>query len=185
MSQNNAGTFDTARFTRKESNMFSFLKKKTPESIEKVTQIKACISGKAIPASDINDEVFSSGMMGKGIGIIPTENTIVAPCDAEVTTVMADSKHAVGLHVNNGADILIHEGLDTVSLNGQGFRLFVKEGDKVKAGDKLIQFDPDFIKEQGLDTVCVFLLTNSEDMPNVQFTSGIEVSANHSVVMRF
>ena len=146
-------------------------------------EVKACISGKAVPSSEIKDEVFSSGIMGTGVGIIPTGNVIVAPCDAEVSSVV-DSLHAVGLLLSNGAEILIHEGLDTVGLKGQGFKLFVKEGDRVKAGDKLIQFDAEFIRSKGLDPITVFLLTNSDDFPDVAFETG-DVEAGKTTVMRF
>lgn len=149
-----------------------------------VGEVKACISGTAIPASEIRDEVFSSGMMGAGIGIIPSENVIVAPCDATVETVMADSRHAVGLHLSNGTEVLIHEGLDTVSLNGEGFELFVKEGDSVKTGDKLIRFDPALLQEKGLDATTVFLVTSSDDFPGLRFETG-PVSAGNTTVLHF
>ena len=147
-------------------------------------EVKACVSGKAVPSSEINDKVFSTGVMGIGVGIIPTGKVIIAPCDAEVSTVMAESGHAVGLTLDNGAEMLIHEGLDTVGLNGQGFKLFVKEGDRVKAGDKLIEFDADFIRSKGLDPITVFLLTNSDDYPGVTFETG-DVKAGKTTVMKF
>lgn len=147
-------------------------------------EVKACVSGKAIPSSEINDQVFSAGIMGTGVGIIPTGKVIIAPCDAEVSSVMEDSGHAVGLLLSNGAELLIHEGLETVGLNGEGFKLLVKEGDRVKAGDKLIEFDPEFIRSKGLDPVTVFLVTNSDDYPDVKFETG-DVEAGKTVVMRF
>ena len=149
-----------------------------------VTEVVACIGGTAVAQSEIPDEVFSTGMMGAGIGIDPSENVIIAPCDAVVSTVMEDSKHAVGLTLPNGAELLIHEGLDTVGLNGEGFQLFVKEGDRVKAGDKLIRFDADFIRSKGLNPVTVFLLTNSDDFPGASFATGA-VQAGKTAVLHF
>lgn len=148
-------------------------------------EISACISGKVIPASEIKDETFSSGMMGLGVGIVPTGDTIVAPCDAVVSTVMADSKHAVGLTLSNGMEVLIHEGLDTVGLNGEGFELFVTEGQKVRKGDRLIRFDSKVIKGKGLDDVCVVLVTNSDDYPNTQYHSGIQARSGETAIITF
>lgn len=150
-----------------------------------VTEVSACISGKVIPASEIKDETFSSGMMGLGVGIVPAGDTIVAPCDAVVSTVMADSKHAVGLTLSNGVELLIHEGLDTVGLNGEGFELFVTEGQKVKKGDRLIRFDSEVIKGKGLDDVCVVLVTNSDDYPNAQYHSGIQARSGETAIITF
>ena len=150
-----------------------------------VSEVSACISGQVIPASEIKDEVFSAGMMGEGVGIIPNEEVIVAPCDAVVSSVMEESKHAVGLTLANGAEILIHEGLDTVGLNGQGFELYVREGDKVRKGQKLIRFDKKLIAEKGLDATTVFLLTNSDEYPNAKFETGMKAEAGNTVVLKF
>ena len=150
-----------------------------------VTEVSACISGQVIPASEIKDEVFSTGMMGAGVGIIPDEEVIVAPCSAVVSSVMEESKHAVGLTLANGAEILIHEGLDTVGLNGQGFELYVKEGDKVRKGQKLIRFDKKLLAEKGLDATTVFLLTNSDEYPDAKFETGMKAEAGNTVVLKF
>ena len=150
-----------------------------------IAEVSACISGQVIPASEIKDEVFSTGMMGAGVGIVPDEEVIVAPCNAVVSSVMEESKHAVGLTLANGAEILIHEGLDTVSLNGQGFELYVKEGDKVRKGQKLIRFDQKLLAEKGLDATTVFLLTNSDEYPDAQFVTGMKAEAGNTVVLKF
>ena len=150
-----------------------------------VAEVSACISGQVIPASEIKDEVFSTGMMGAGVGIVPDEEVIVAPCSAVVSSVMEESKHAVGLTLANGAEILIHEGLDTVGLNGQGFELYVKEGDKVRKGQKLIRFDKKLLAEKGLDATTVFLLTNSDEYPDAKFETGMKAEAGNTVVLKF
>ena len=149
-----------------------------------VTEVTACISGTILPQEEIADQTFSSGMLGKGVGILPEEDLITAPCDAVVSTVMEDSRHAVGLTLSNGAELLIHEGLDTVGLGGRGFELFVKEGQRVKKGDKLIRFDRKVIEEAGLSPVCVFLVTNSDDFPDMSFETG-SVQAGKTPVIRF
>lgn len=152
---------------------------------EENENIKACVSGKVIPVEEIGDGVFSEKVLGSGVGIIPENDTIVAPCDGEISTIMEDSRHAVGISLDNGAEILIHEGIDTVSMNGEGFEMFVKSGDKVKAGQKLIKFDPKLIQEKGLNPVCVFVVTNSDEYPDIQYMSGIDAVQGETVVIRF
>ncbi len=98
-------------------------------------------TGRVIPLSDVPDEVFSQGVMGGGVAFEPTGDTIYAPADAEITVVMADTKHACGLRMNDGTELLIHVGVDTVDMGGDGFTLHVSEGDKVHRGDALITFD--------------------------------------------
>ena len=95
------------------------------------------------------------------------------------------SNHAVGMTLANGAEILIHVGLDTVSLNGKGFKILVKEGQKVKPGTKLLKFDKSFIESEPFDTACVFVLTNCEDFPDVRFFTGQDVVQNETVICSF
>ena len=123
--------------------MFSIFKKKTEV-------ITAHISGKVVPVEKVNDEVFSAKILGEGIGICPTEDMIVAPCDGEVVSVMEDTKHAIVIKTYNGIEILIHIGINTVSMKGDWFELFTKTGDSVKKGDKLISFNSELIKSNGL-----------------------------------
>ena len=163
--------------------MLSFLKKKNQE--EPVKKLKACVSGSVLPITEVKDEVFSSKALGDGVAIEPEENIIVAPCDGVISVVMEDTRHAVGLTLNNGAEILIHEGLDTVEMNGEGFELFVKAGDKVKAGDRLLKFDAELIKDRGFEKTCVIILTNTEDFPDVSFLSGMHAEQNQTAVIRF
>ena len=99
--------------------------------------------------------------------------------------VAEESNHAVGMTLANGAEILIHVGLDTVSLNGKGFKILVKEGQKVKPGTKLLKFDKSFIESEGFDTACVFVLTNCEDFPDVRFFTGQDVVQNETVICSF
>ena len=163
--------------------MLSFLKKKNQE--ETVKKLKAFVSGSVLPITEVKDEVFSSKALGDGVAIEPEENIIVAPCDGVISVVMEDTRHAVGLTLNNGAEILIHEGLDTVEMNGEGFELFVKAGDKVKAGDRLLKFDAELIKDRGFEKTCVIILTNTEDFPDVSFLSGMHAEQNQTAVIRF
>ena len=118
------------------------------------------LNGKAVPLSDVPDEAFASGVLGKGIAIEPTEGKVVAPADATVTTLFP-TKHAIGLITDKGTELLIHIGMDTVKLEGKGFTAHVKQGDHVKKGDLLIEFDIDAIKNEGLPIITPVLVTNA------------------------
>ena len=146
--------------------------------------VTAPLSGRVIPMEEIPDQVFSQGILGEGVGIEPTGNVVVAPADATVCSVMEDSRHAVGLTLDNGAELLIHVGIDTVSMNGDGFQLHVKEGDRVHLGDKLITFDPEKIKAAGHPTTTAFLVTDPGDLTPT-FETNVEAQAGRPVVIRF
>lgn len=161
--------------------MLSFFKKKKDEA--SANEVKAFLSGKVIPIEEVADPVFSGKMLGDGLAIEPTSELIVAPCDGVISTVMPDSKHAVGITAANGMELLIHEGIDTVSLNGEGFELYVNEGDKVKAGDKLLKFDAEFIKSKGFQITCILAVTNSDDYPNMKKHTGIDAVVNETLIL--
>ena len=146
--------------------------------------VTAPLSGRVIPMEEIPDQVFSQGILGEGVGIEPTGNVVVAPADATVCSVMEDSRHAVGLTLDNGAELLIHVGIDTVSMNGDGFQLHVKEGDRVHLGDKLITFDPEKIKAAGHPTTTAFLVTDPGDLAP-SFETNVDAQAGRTVVIRF
>ena len=146
--------------------------------------VTAPLSGRVIPMEEIPDQVFSQGILGEGVGIEPTGNVVVAPADATVCSVIEDSRHAVGLTLDNGAELLIHVGIDTVSMNGDGFQLYVKEGDRVHLGDKLITFDPEKIKAAGHPTTTAFLVTDPGDLAPT-FETNVDAQAGRTVVIRF
>ncbi len=146
--------------------------------------VTAPLSGRVIPMEEIPDQVFSQGILGEGVGIEPTGNVVVAPADATVCSVIEDSRHAVGLTLDNGAELLIHVGIDTVSMNGDGFQLHVKEGDRVHLGDKLITFDPEKIKAAGHPTTTAFLVTDPGDLVPT-FETNVDAQAGRTVVIRF
>lgn len=146
--------------------------------------VTAPLSGRVIPMEEIPDQVFSQGILGDGVGIEPIGNVVVAPADATVCSVIEDSRHAVGLTLDNGAELLIHVGIDTVSMNGDGFQLHVKEGDRVHLGDKLITFDPEKIKAAGHPTTTAFLVTDPGDLAPT-FETNVDAQAGRTVVIRF
>ena len=124
------------------------------------------IVGQMVDLKDVNDPVFSSGAMGQGVAVKPSEGVVYAPADAEVTIAFATG-HAYGLKTTKGAEILIHVGIDTVSMNGDGFDQKVAQGDKVKAGDVLGTFDAAKIADAGLDDTTMVIITNTADYASV------------------
>ena len=130
-------------------------------------EVKAPANGLVIARENIEDETFASGVLGDGVGIKPTEGYVVAPFDGEITSV-ADSKHAIGLASPSGMELLIHVGVDTVAMNGDGFDPQVAEGDQVKAGQLILNFDIDKIKAANHPDTVVVLLTNADDYNDVK-----------------
>ncbi len=141
-----------------------------PITAKEAHTIYAPVSGKVIDRTDIPDETFASGAMGDGAGIDPAEGVVTAPFDGEVASVM-DTGHAVGLVSEDGMELLIHVGVDTVKMNGEGFHMFAKEGQKVKTGEKLLEFDIDKIRKAGFSPVTAVLVTNSDDYKEVKILS--------------
>ncbi len=155
------------------------------ETAAAVTELKAGLSGKVIPMEEVPDEVFSQCVMGNGVAIEPTNDTVVAPADATVGVVMADTGHACGLVFDNGTELLIHVGIDTVDMNGDGFELLVGEGDRVKQGQPLIHFDSEKIKAAGHPTVTVFIVTDEGSYEQIEYVSGMEAEAGKTTIIRF
>lgn len=129
--------------------------------------IPSPVSGKAVDLSEVPDGTFAQEILGKGCAIIPSDNKITAPADAVVETIF-DTHHAVGLKLENGCEILVHIGINTVELGGQGFTAHISEGDKVTAGQTLITFDKEFIQKKGYNIITPVLVTNPDDYKDVQ-----------------
>ena len=143
--------------------------------------IQTPIIGDVVALSNVNDPVFSSGAMGQGIAVKPSEDVVYAPADAEVTIVFPTG-HAYGLRTANGAEILIHVGIDTVSMNGEGFNHKVAQGDKVKAGDVLGTFDSAKIAAAGLDNTTMVIVTNTADFASVNPVASGSVAKGDAVI---
>lgn len=124
--------------------------------------VDAPMDGQVLPLEQVNDEVFAKGLLGKGVAIIPKDGLIYAPFHGSISVFM-ESKHAIGLIGDNGIELLIHCGLDTVSLEGKGFKAHVKQGDRVEKGDLLVEMDIDYIRSQNLETTTPILITNSSN----------------------
>ncbi|KIU23651.1 beta-glucoside-specific PTS transporter subunit IIABC [Weissella cibaria] len=149
------------------------------ETVSAGEQLNAPIQGTILPLSAVKDPVFASEAMGKGLAIVPTNNDLVAPADATVAAVYP-SKHAIGLVTDAGAEILLHIGIDTVQLDGQHFEQFVEQGQKVKAGDKLVTFDRAAIAAAGYDTTVMMIVTNT---PNYTISETSETEARNAWVL--
>ncbi|QLF55143.1 sucrose-specific PTS transporter subunit IIBC [Streptococcus sp. oral taxon 061] len=143
--------------------------------------IQTPIVGDVVALSNVNDPVFSSGAMGQGIAVKPSEDVVYAPADAEVT-IAFPTGHAYGLRTANGAEILIHVGIDTVSMNGEGFNHKVAQGDKVKAGDVLGTFDSAKIAAAGLDNTTMVIVTNTADFASVNPVASGSVAKGDAVI---
>lgn len=125
-------------------------------------QIYAPVTGDIKPLEEVPDPVFSQKMMGEGIAILPKEGKVYSPVDGTVILIAA-TKHAVGIRANDGTEILIHVGLETVSLNGKGFRVAVNEGDKISVGQLIMEVDWEYISINAKSTITPIVITNSED----------------------
>lgn len=145
-------------------------KPQATESHAEQQAIMSPLSGKLVALNDINDDVFSQGLLGQGVAIIPDKGEVVAPVSGEIITFL-ESKHAVGIRTDNGLELLIHVGLDTVNLNGKHFTGHIKPGDRVSAGDRLISFDLHEITRLGYDPITPVVIINSDDYASVVCTA--------------
>ena len=142
-----------------------------PEITCEPGKVYAPIKGNVIPSAEIPDETFAAGVLGEGVGIEPEEGVVYAPFDGEISST-TETKHAVGISSPDGMELLIHVGINTVAMEGDGFELFCAEGDQVKAGQKLMTFDIDKIKAAGYSTTTAVLVTNSDDYPGLAIKEG-------------
>ena len=158
------------------SKLFGGAKAEAPAN-----EIYAPVAGKAVDVTEVPDPTFSSGMLGKGIAILPSDGKIYAPCDGTVS-VMFETGHAVSMVADCGAEVLIHVGLETVGLQGKGFTVHAQNGQKVKKGDLLIEVDLDVLKEAGLNPITPVLICNSDDFSKFETDVGHAVQAGDAVI---
>lgn len=156
---------------------------KTESAAADVKELKSILDGKVMPIEEAPDDVFSQKIMGDGLAIEPSNTVVTAPADCDVSVVMADTGHACGLSLPNGVELLIHVGVDTVDMGGDGFRLLVNEGDHVKAGQPLIEFDPAKIKAAGHPCTTMLIVTSEGNAANIKMHSGIDAKAGEATVI--
>lgn len=145
--------------------MFGFLKR------NKELELCSPVTGRAIDITTVPDKVFASKMLGDGIAFEPDEGVVCSPVDGKIVNIFP-SKHAVGIRTKEGIELLLHIGFDTVQLKGEGFESLVKEGQSVKAGERIVLFDLDFIKEKSYSTITALLITNMDKVDNLSCRYG-------------
>lgn len=152
-----------------------FFKKKKKES-----EIKAFAPGDIIALKDVKDQMFSAGLMGQGIAIESDDGKFYSPVNGTIT-MLFPTKHALGIKSDDGYELLLHIGVDTVGLKGEGFTAFVQDGQKVSEGDALLQADLEFIRSKGLETSAILCVTEPSE-PEITFTTEERVYAARDVV---
>ncbi|MCH6266400.1 MULTISPECIES: PTS sugar transporter subunit IIA [Neobacillus] len=141
------------------------------------------ITGKVVKIEDVPDQVFSQKMIGDGIAVEPTEGVVVAPMDGEIAQIFP-TNHAVGIRSKDGLEILIHIGMETVAMGGEGFEGHVKQGDQVKAGDKLVTFDVELVKEKAESIISPVVITNFDAVDTLTKTEETSVTRGGSVLLQ-
>ena len=144
-------------------------------TVKEKQRIQAPVQGQLVSLDQINDEVFASQQMGKTLAIYPTEEQIVSPGNGQVTA-LYPTHHAIGLKLDNGAEILLHIGINTVELKGRGFETFVKAGERVRLGQKLLSFDKQIIQAAGYDPTVLVIVTNTAEMAVIETTKQTEIT---------
>ncbi len=148
-----------------------------------VKELKSILDGRVMPVTEAPDDVFSQKIMGDGLAIEPSDTVVKAPADCDVSVVMADTGHACGLTLANGIELLIHVGVDTVDMGGDGFELLVQEGQHVKAGQELIKFDPEKIKAAGHPCTTMLIVTSEGNASGITMHTGIDAKAGETPVI--
>ena len=138
-------------------------------------------NGKVVPITEVPDSTFADKILGDGFAVIPSEGKVYAPADGEIAMVF-DTLHAVSMTADNGVEILVHVGLDTVNLKGKGFKAHVQAGDHVKKGDLMLEADLDALKAEGYDIITPILVCNTDDYASVEALSGKDVVPGEDVV---
>lgn len=151
------------------------------EKKETECELYAHINGTVVALEDVEDEVFSEKVLGEGIAIEPTEGKLYAPCDGKIESVF-DTKHAVNIVSDNGCEILLHIGIDTVKLNGKFFESHIKDGQTIKKGDLLISFDIDEIKKAGYKTTTPMIVCNTDDYESIKTVASGKISAGSEII---
>lgn len=155
------------------------------ETTQESQVLTAFLRGKVITLKEVNDGVFSEGVLGEGLAILPDDDTLYAPADAEVVMLMEDSRHACGLRLDNGMELILHIGIDTVDMKGDGFEYLVKQGQKVKQGQPLVRFDRSKIKKAGHPDVTICVITGGSEGKRVQFHTGMDAVETTTVIAEF
>lgn len=156
--------------------MFGFLKKEL--------KLVAAIEGKTIDLANVPDPIFAQKMTGDGVAIDTTGDTVVAPCDGTLTMIFR-TNHAFGMTLDNGIEVLVHVGIDTVSLNGEGFERLATEGTTVKAGTPILKINRSFIEGKGISLITPVLITNPDSVKSLSPVIGENVKAGEGTILTY
>lgn len=148
---------------------------------KKGNEIGAPIAGRCVPIKEVPDPTFAEGILGDGVAIVPTDGKVYAPADGEITTLFPTG-HAVAMTTDGGAEVLVHIGLDTVSLKGSAFTIHGKEGSKVKKGELLIEADLEAIRKAGLNTITPVVICNTDSFHALEPLTGSDVAAGDPIL---
>lgn len=169
-------------FGIKETTENETVSSETCNTVSQNIVVNSPLNGEVVSLENVPDETFATKILGDGVAVIPTEGKVIAPMNGTITTLF-DTNHAIGLELENGVEILIHIGIDTVKLQGEGYKSFVSEGDKVSKGQTLITFDTDFIKEKGYDVITPVIITNTDDYSEISYTNKKNTTYNDVLLM--
>ncbi len=156
--------------------MFGFLKKNF--------QLIAPVNGKLVDLSKVPDEVFAQKLAGDGVAIESTGDIIVAPADG-VLSLIFKTNHAFAMTLDNGAELLVHIGIDTVELQGEGFERLAEEGKRIKAGDPIVKINREYITEKGLSLITPILITNSDNFKEITYKTDVNVTAGKDTILEY
>jgi PTS system glucose-specific IIA component len=162
--------------------LFGLNKKEATTIQPKEEVIHAPLTGKVVPIEEVPDPTFGQKMMGDGFAIVPTEGKVVSPVSGEIMQVFP-TKHAIGIKTVAGVEVLLHIGLETVNMKGEGFTAHVKEGDKVKVGDLLVEFDLELVKERAASTITPVVITNMDHIDSFVKEASTESVAGETPVL--
>lgn len=161
--------------------MIKLFKKKEP--VNKVLYSMA--NGKSVAIEEVPDEVFSTKMMGEGIAVIPDEGKIYAPCNGKISMVMDNTKHAVGIETEDGIELLIHVGLDTVDLMGEGFQTHVLAGNSIEVGELLISYDKNNLNNKGINDITMMVIVGDNGHEFIKFNVNKDVRIIESLLIEY
>ncbi|NME83930.1 PTS glucose transporter subunit IIA [Clostridium sp. SM-530-WT-3G] len=174
---------DTTEETKVASNITEVSKSEATQTT-KTFKLVAPITGKSLPLSETPDPVFAQKMAGDGLAMMPEADVVVAPADGELTLVF-NTKHAFAMTLENGVELLVHIGIETVTLNGEGFEQLAEAGTKVKAGDPIIKIDREFIKSKGLPLTTPVLITNPDILKSITPVENVATVAGETTVLEY
>lgn len=174
---------NTTEETTTTTNTTEAPKAAAEESV-KTFKFVAPATGKSLPLSETPDPVFAQKMAGDGLAMLPEADVIVAPADGELTLVF-NTKHAFAMTLDNGVELLVHIGIETVTLNGEGFEQLAEAGTRVKAGDPIIKIDREFIKSKGLPLTTPVLITNPDILKSITPVENVETVAGETTVLEY